>query len=40
MELLERASFLQMLDRCADEARRREGGLVLVSGESGRPQAG
>jgi DNA-binding CsgD family transcriptional regulator/tetratricopeptide (TPR) repeat protein len=35
MELLERASFLQMLASHADEARRREGRLVLVSGESG-----
>jgi DNA-binding CsgD family transcriptional regulator/tetratricopeptide (TPR) repeat protein len=35
MELLERASFVQMLARYADEARRREGRLVLVSGESG-----
>ena len=35
MELLERASFLQMLGSHADEARRREGRLVLVSGESG-----
>ena len=35
MELLERASFLQMLAGHADEARRREGRLVLVSGESG-----
>jgi hypothetical protein len=40
MELLERASFLQMLASHADEARRREGRLVLVSGspESGRPR--
>jgi hypothetical protein len=29
MELLERASFLQMLASHADEARRREGRLVL-----------
>jgi DNA-binding CsgD family transcriptional regulator/tetratricopeptide (TPR) repeat protein len=35
MELLERASFLQMLARYADEARQGEGRLILVSGESG-----
>src|SRR5436309_608979 len=35
MELLERASFLQTLAEYADEARRGEGRLVLVSGESG-----
>jgi DNA-binding CsgD family transcriptional regulator/tetratricopeptide (TPR) repeat protein len=35
MELLERASFLQMLARYADEARQGEGRLVLISGESG-----
>ena len=34
-ELLERASFLQTLAEYADEARRGEGRLVLVSGESG-----
>src|SRR6266487_4167142 len=34
-ELLERASFLQALAEYADEARRGEGRLVLVSGESG-----
>ena len=35
MELMERASFLQTLAEYADEARRGEGRLVLVSGESG-----
>ncbi|HEY7012773.1 MAG TPA: AAA family ATPase [Streptosporangiaceae bacterium] len=35
MELLERASFLQTLAGYADEARRGNGRLVLVSGESG-----
>src|SRR6516164_9912451 len=35
MELLERASFLRTLAEYADEARRGEGRLVLVSGESG-----
>jgi DNA-binding CsgD family transcriptional regulator/tetratricopeptide (TPR) repeat protein len=35
MELLERESFLQTLAEYADEARRGEGRLVLVSGESG-----
>ena len=33
MELLERASFLRTLAEYADEARRGEGRLVLVSGE-------
>jgi DNA-binding CsgD family transcriptional regulator len=35
MELLERASFLGTLAEYADEARRGDGRLVLVSGESG-----
>jgi DNA-binding CsgD family transcriptional regulator len=35
MELLERASFLQTLGEYADQARRGDGRLVLVSGESG-----
>jgi DNA-binding CsgD family transcriptional regulator len=35
MELLERASFLQELEEYAGQARRGEGRLVLVSGESG-----
>ena len=35
MELLERASFLRTLSEYAGEARRGDGRLVLVSGESG-----
>ena len=35
MELLERTSFLQTLGEYAGEARRGDGRLVLVSGESG-----
>ena len=35
MELLERASFLRALTEYADESRRGDGRLVLLSGESG-----
>ena len=35
MKLLERASFLQTLAEYAGEARKGDGRLVLVSGESG-----
>ncbi|HEY6310494.1 MAG TPA: ATP-binding protein, partial [Streptosporangiaceae bacterium] len=35
MELLERASFLQTLGEHAGAARRGDGRLILVSGESG-----